>query len=277
MTITSAALHHYFRTPKGLTIALLLPLAIVGAIGVGWRLVLPGLLAATLSGMFVDLLILRWRKHRWVFPDGALLTGLIVAMILSPHERWWVGAVTTVIGVASKYAVRVRKANVFNPAALGLVVTFYMYDTGQSWWGALGDLPPVAIALLLAAGWFAALRIRKLPGAIAFLGVYFLIATVAAYMSEPRQVAELFQVPDLNAALFCAFFMVTDPPTSPGRGRDQAFFGGLTAAIAFAVFKWIGGAYYLLAGVLVANVWDAWLRHRDSVRRQHLYERPAVA
>ncbi|HEY6219806.1 MAG TPA: RnfABCDGE type electron transport complex subunit D [Gemmatimonadaceae bacterium] len=264
-------LRHYLRTPKGLTLALFIPLLAIGAIGAGWRNVVLPVGSAVAAAMLFDLVVLRMRKGRWIFPDGALLTALIVAMILSPHERWWIAPVTSLIGVASKYVVRVRKANVFNPAALGLVATFYMYDTGQSWWGALGDLSPWALALLIAAGWFAAYRIRKLPGAIAFLGAYFLLATVAAFLGNPRQMAELFEVPDLNAAIFFAFFMVTDPPTSPGRGRDQVFFAALTAVVAFGVFRWIGAAYYLLAGVLVANLWDAWVKHADTVRRQHLH------
>ena len=37
-------------------------------------------------------------------------------------------------------------------AALALIATFYVYDTGQSWWGALPELPLVAVAALLVTG-----------------------------------------------------------------------------------------------------------------------------
>ena len=66
--------------------------------------------AAVISATLIDLIVLRIQKDRWVFPDGAILTGLIVGMILSPHEPWYVAAVTAAVGVGSKYVVRARKA-----------------------------------------------------------------------------------------------------------------------------------------------------------------------
>ena len=130
------SLQRFFKTPKGLLVlvlALLIPLAAAGS---GGAVVAPGVIAAALVAMAVDAPILRWRDDTWVFPSGALLTGLLVAMVLSPHEPWYIAAVTAAVGVVSKYVARGRSANVFNPAALALVATFYVFDTGQSWWGA---------------------------------------------------------------------------------------------------------------------------------------------
>src|SRR6185436_11520855 len=150
-----------------------------------------------------------------------LLTGLIVAMILSPHEPWHVTAITSAVGVVSKYLVRVRTANVFNPAALALVATFYVFDTAQSWWGALPEVAPMALVVLFATGVFITQRVSKIPVVLSFLGGYYLLFTVTAFVGDPGRVAELYRAPDLHAALFFAFFMVTDPPTSPPAARDQ--------------------------------------------------------
>src|SRR4029079_10407879 len=136
-----------------------------------------------------------------------------------------------------KYVVRFHTANVFNPAALALVATFYVFHTGQSWWGALPELPTVAVALLLATGAFICYRVNKIPAALAFLGAYYLLATVIAFVGEPKAVAELYRARDAHAALYFAFFMVTDPPTSPPKPRDQILFGIITAAASFAVFE----------------------------------------
>ena len=269
--MTDSSLRHFLRTPKGLTIAVLVPLSIVAAVPQGWRFVLPETVAAMAAAMAVDLFVLRARKGRWEFPDGALITGLLVGMVLSAHERWWVAAVTAAVAVGSKYLVRVRKANVFNPAALGLVATFYLFNTGQSWWGALTDLPTIALVLLIGSGIFVAERLKKMPCVVAFLGVYYVLVTIAAFVGEPRHVAELYRTPDLHAALLFAFYMVSDPPTSPGRAGDQVWYGAIVAVVAFAAFEIIGAAYWLLAGVLVGNVWDAWQRHRDSIRRKQLH------
>jgi len=252
----------FIKTPKGLLLATLVPLALVAALGPGMRLVLPGLLAAIAAAVVIDAPILRFRHPRWVFPDGAILTALFVAMVLSPNEPWYVAAVTTAVAVVSKYVIRVGKANVFNPAALGLVATFYIFDTGQSWWGALPEVTPLALILLFATGVFIAGRVNKLPVMLAFLGGYFLLFTMSAFLGDPGRVAELYRAPDLNAALFFAFFMVTDPPTSPPKSRDQLVYGAIVAVVAFAVFELVGAAYFLLAGLLAANVWEAGRRWR---------------
>src|SRR5439155_27269001 len=118
----------FFRTPKGLTLIVLSLLTIVAALGTGVRLVAPVVIGAVGAAMLVDAPILRAQRRRWVFPDGALLTGLIVAMILSPQQPWWVAAVTSAGGVASKYLGRARTANGFKPAAPAPVATFYVFD-----------------------------------------------------------------------------------------------------------------------------------------------------
>ena len=255
-------LRRFFRTPKGLLLVVLVPLALLAALAEPWPSVVTMLSAAVVGAAAVDVIALRLRRKRWVFPDGAILTGLIVAMILSPQEPWYVAAITAAIGVASKYALRVRKANLLNPAAVGLVATFYVFNTGQSWWGALADSPAPLLGALLAAGIFITQRVNKLPAILSFLGSYYLLFTIAAFLGDAARVAELYRAPDLHAALFFAFFMVTDPPTSPPKSRDQILFGALTGVTSFAAFELVGAAYFLLAGLLVANVWEGARRAR---------------
>jgi len=262
-----AAARRFFRAPKGIAIIVLSVLLALAAWGAGVALVAPVVASAVMTAMLLDAPILRARTGEWTFPDGALLTGMFVAMILSPHEPWYVAAITAAAGVASKYVARVRSANVFNPAALALVATFYPFDTGQSWWGALPELPAPAIVVLLAAGIFTARRVNKMSGVLAFLGGYFLLFTATAFAGDPARVAELFRAPDLHAALFFAFFMVTDPPTSPPKARDQVIYGVIAAAASYAVFELLGAAYFLLAGLLAANVWEAWRKWSLKARR----------
>jgi Na+-translocating ferredoxin:NAD+ oxidoreductase RnfD subunit len=255
-------LRRFFRTPKGLLILLLGGLALVAGFGTGFATATPVLAGGVAGAMLVDAPILRIRDGEWIFPDGALLTGLIVAMVLSPHEPWWAAAVTAAVGVLSKYVLRAGKANIFNPAAFALVATFYLFNTGQSWWGALPELPVAALVLLFATGIFITDRVNKVPAVLSFLGVYYLLITISAFAANPAHVVALYRAPDLHAALFYAFFMLTDPPTSPPKQRDQLLFGAIAAAASFAFFELIGAAYFLLAGLLVANCWEAYRRWR---------------
>jgi|SRR5579862_2524531 len=263
------ALWHFLKTPKGLVLialALLLALAVPVA---GFQRAGPGLIAAAVASMGFDALVLRWRSGRWAFPSGALLTALIVAMVLGSEEPWWITTLTSLAGVASKYIFRSRTANVFNPAAFGIIATFYVFGTAQSWWGALPDLPLAAIAVLFATGIYVAYRVNKLPMVIVFLGLYYLAFTLLAWTSDPREVAEIFRPPDLHAVLFFAFFMLTDPPTAPTRNGDQMIYAAIVAAFSVAAFAVVGVVYYLLAGLLAGNVWEAhrrWRARRSKTR-----------
>jgi Na+-translocating ferredoxin:NAD+ oxidoreductase RnfD subunit len=261
------AVQKFFATPKGLLTIAFIVLVAVAAPREGVGLVAGPIAAAVAAGVAVDLPILRLRNGAWSFPSGAILTGLIVAMVQSPHERWYVAAATSAIAIASKYVVRTHSANVFNPAALALVISFHVFGTGQDWWGALPDLPPAAMALLLALGIFIANRVNKLPMVLAFLGVYYCLFTASAFAGDPARVAEIFRTPDLQAVLYFAFFILTDPPTSPTRYRDQVVCAVIVAVVSYGIFTWAGVVYYLLAGVLAGNVWEGWRRHRARARR----------
>lgn len=252
----------FLKTPKGLLTIILIVLAAMAAPGQGIRVLLPGLLSAMLAAGAVDAVIL-WMKNKkkaWEFPDGALLTAMIVAMVLRVQEPWYVTTITSVAAVLSKYIFRSRSANVFNPAALAIVASYFVFHTGQSWWGALTEVNIYAQIVLIAAGIFITDRVNKIPLVLAFLGAYFLLFTITSFVADPRWVAEIYRSPDLEAALFFAFIILTDPPTSPAKYPDQIICGVIVAVVSFTLFEKAGVVYYLLAGVLTGNIWEAWRR-----------------
>lgn len=272
-----ARLMRFFRTPKGLLIVVLVLLLAIASAGSGFALVAPGVIAASIVAMLVDAPILKVREKEWQFPSGALLSGMIVAMVLSPHQSWHIAAVAAAIAIVSKYVARTRSANVFNPAALALVLVYFVFGgrTGQSWWGALPELHPIAIVALFATGIFITDRVNKLPAVLSFLGIYYLLFTVAAFAGNPGHVAGIFRAPDLHMALFFAFFMVTDPPTSPPKQRDQLIFGAIVAVTSFAIYETVHSVFFMLSGLLVGNGWEAWRRWSARGRRNRT--RDAVA
>ena len=251
---------NFFKTPKGQLTIILVILVAMAAPGAGIRTVVPGLLSATIAAGLVDALILRARKKAWEFPSGAVLTAMIVVMVLRAEEPWYVNTITSVAAILSKYVIRARAANVFNPAALAIIANFYVFHSGQSWWGALTEVNLFAQIVLLVTGVYITDRVNKMPLILAFLGTYFLLFTVTAFVSNPQWVSEVFRPPDLEAALFFAFIILTDPPTSPAKYPDQMVCGVIVAAVSYAFFEWAGVVYYLLAGVLAGNVWEAWRR-----------------
>ena len=144
----SAALKQFFRKPKGLLILIFVMLLGLAAVLSHSAPIGIGLVSAVLAAAVVDAPILRFRFGEWSFPDGAVLTGMIVGMIISPLDPWYVPAVTAVIGVASKHLMRTRTANISNPAAFALIASYYIFGSAQSWWGAMPDVTPWALSLI---------------------------------------------------------------------------------------------------------------------------------
>lgn len=253
----------FFKTPKGLLTILLVILTAMAAPGEGVGVVALNMGAAVFAAGILDLVILRLRNGAWEFPSGAVLTAMIVAMVMRAQEPWIVPVLTSVLAVLSKYALRTRQANVFNPAALALVLMFHLLPHGQSWWGALPELsPPWLHAVLLVGGTYIANRVNKLPLVLSFLGSYFCLFTATAFAGDPRHVAEIFRSPDIEAVIYFALIILTDPPTSPAKYAGQWVFGIITAVASYAVYMMFGVAYFLLAGVLAGNLWEAWRRRR---------------
>ncbi|MCC7363237.1 MAG: RnfABCDGE type electron transport complex subunit D [Dehalococcoidia bacterium] len=258
------------RAPKGQLLLIFAGILALAIPSEGAAQVLPGLIGAVAAAAIVDVTVARLHRHTWAFPDGGILTALIIAMVLSPYEDVIIPVAATVIALASKHLFRTRLANVFNPAALAIVVVSVLFDSIQSWWGALPEYEWLGVAVLIVAGAYIADRINKWPLVLTFLGTYFSLFTLASLNGEGAQVAEIFRAPDIHAVLFFVFFMADDPPTCPVKFRDQAAYAFIVAAAAFAVFQLFGWVYFLPAALLVGNAYEGtrkWLAQRDRKRR----------
>jgi Na+-translocating ferredoxin:NAD+ oxidoreductase RnfD subunit len=254
----------HLRTPKvQMLIAFVVMLAIIVPVSGGLAL-WPNLAAAILPGCLIDLLWLSIPARRLRFPMSALLTGLFVFAILSVEESWLVVAWTSTFAVLSKHILSTEREHIFNPAALALVWAPIAFGSGESWWGAFGDMPWVWMIVLAALGLFITDRLNKFPLVLSFLAIYFGFFTIGS-VYNPHAVAEMFREPFLQAALFLAFFMLTDPPTSPNRYLDQVWFGVLAGLTAGAAQLLGAGQVYLLIGILVPNAVLALVRY---ARRQ---------
>jgi Na+-translocating ferredoxin:NAD+ oxidoreductase RnfD subunit len=219
----------------------------------------------------LDLLLGRSVTGRWQLPTSALLTGLIVAFVLDPGTPAWITAATSSLAILSKYVLRnSRGEHLFNPAAFALLCSGLVLGASQSWWGALGNLPVAWSVLLALCGLLVIDRLNKLPLVFAFLATYFALFVAVSFVNATA-VAEMFREPFVQSAVFLAFFMLTDPPTSPNVYQDQITVGILAAVVA-CLAQLLGiGQVYLLLGVVAGNGWLA-LRRRRRRRRARAFE-----
>jgi Na+-translocating ferredoxin:NAD+ oxidoreductase RnfD subunit len=257
-------LRQFIRTPKGTLLIIFLALFGLGGAAVGWQSAVPQLLAAVLGATLTDLVVERFHRRAHGWPVSALLSGMIVGFVLGPATPLAITLAVAILATLSKHLFATARWHVFNPAALALLVSAPLFGAAQSWWGALPDLGWPFVLLLLTAGAIIVDRINKFPLVLAFLGASFGLLTGLS-MIDPVTAAELLRTPFLQATLFLAFFMLTDPPTSPSRYKDQVAIGLLVGVSSVAAQVLGAGQSYLLVGLLVGNVAFAirrWINQR---------------
>lgn len=250
---------NYWKTPKAFVLLLLL---VLGGVGLGVHQDVNGLQNAGASigiAVLLDVLFGWVQQRKNKLPDGAVLTGLIVAMVMSTTTPWYVVAATSAVGIVAKNLLRVKKRPLLNPAAFGLLLAILCLKSDQDWWGGMSTLPPWWTGLLVIAGLAITRKANKYVQVLTFLGLYFgvFLALPLAGIS-PDLAGDALRVPFVNSALFLGFIMLTDPPTSPGKALDQFWFGLIAAVVSIGLYLTLGGLAYLLIGLLVANLWNAW-------------------
>ena len=161
-------------------------------------------------------------------PDlrSALISALSLCLLLRTGSLG-LAAFAAVVAVASKFVLRVRGRHVFNPTNLALVAL--LAGTGQVWvspgqWGS-GVLFAFALA---ATGGLVVNRAARADVTCAFLAAHAaLVLGRAAWLGDPLAIA-LHRLENGALVLF-AFFMISDPRTTPDSRAGRILFAALVA------------------------------------------------
>ena len=245
----------WLKTPKGYVTMAMIIYLLVASVGTKELTGIRNGIVAVFVAFIVDIICNVIKKRKWSMPDGAVITGLIIALILSTATSLVIITATAAIAILSKHLLVYKKKPIFNPAAFGLLLSVLFFQTGQSWWGAFGDLPVWTILFLLVGGYAVTNRVNKFPQVFSFLGTSFLLLLLMGHFNIGGAVDAL-RPPFINATLFFGFFMLTDPPTSPGKDRDQIMFGVITALSGTVIYGLFGGLMYLFIGLLIGNFYS---------------------
>ena len=163
-------------------------------------------------------------------PRSALISGLSLCLLLRTNSLS-LAAAAAVVAVASKFVVRVRGKHVFNPTNLAIVAALL---TGQAWvspgqWGSAAFFG----FLLACLGGLVVHRAARSDVTLAFFAAYAsLVVGRSLWLGEPMAIP-LHRLEN-GALLIFAFFMISDPRTTPDARK---------ARIAFAVLVALGAAY----------------------------------
>ncbi len=187
------------------------------------------ILAATLLTQFI---LTKLVKLPCFDPKSALISGLSICLLLRTNSIIF-AIITAMITILSKFILRWRTRHIFNPTNFGLVVM--MTFTNEVWispgqWGS-----HVVIAFALAClGGLIVNRSERSDVTYAFITSYTLLLFMRSFwLRDPMQIP-LHQIQN-GAFLIFAFFMISDPKTTPSSRTGRILFAFIVAVIAIYV------------------------------------------
>ena len=137
------------------------------------------------------------------------------------------------LAIASKFALRVRGRHVFNPSAFGLAAVLLLREDAWLSAGQWGSGPLLALATACA-GSLVLRRAQRSDVTWVFLGAYAaLLFGRALWLGDPLAIP--MHALESGAFLIFAFFMISDPRTTPDARAGRVVFAGLVAGLGFLI------------------------------------------
>lgn len=186
------------------------------------------LIVSICATMLVELILVRVLYKKWSFPLSALISGIGIGLLLSSYALWPY-ALAAVLAIVCKHALRLGGSHIFNPNNIALVVvlTFipqFVVSTPKQWTNSWD-----VMAFILILGFIASAMAKRLDTVVAFVSGFAFFALLRhTLFGEPMYYA-FGPLVGASFQLF-AFFMITDPKTTP-----QARWARITAALLIAL------------------------------------------
>ena len=165
-------------------------------------------------------------------PLSPLITSLSLTLLLRT-DLALVAAFAALIAIASKFLVRVRGKHIFNPANVAIVTLMIASDHAWISSGQWGSAAIGAFALACL-GFIVLTRAKRAETTVGFLAFYaLLLFGRALWLGDPLTIP-VHQLQN-GALLIFAFFMISDPKTTPNSGVGRLLYAMLVATIAYTI------------------------------------------
>src|SRR3989344_659912 len=268
----------YFQSMHYVTIAVLLVIAAIESVGLGFPV---NLVVAVLTASVLDVAIKSlWLKRKPAIPLSAIITGLIIGSVSvnAPPAGVFIAAV---LAILSKFLIRLKGSHIFNPALFGVVITQVLSPAAHGpvahgssqvieGFGPGGYMVNIWLVPLLL---FASYRARKLWISIPYLfatALFFNFTGLASLNS--LNIRDLFKFLEI-LPYYYAFIMVSEPKTTPYFKKEQIIFGigiailSILPLLMFDFYNHVVALVALLLGNLIYAVYRAATKGCHQVKK----------
>lgn len=173
--------------------------------------------------------------------ESNAITALILALIISPISGYgdlWFLFWASVLSIASKYIINIRGKHIFNPAALGVTITYLVINQSAAWW--IGT--PVLLPFVLLGGLLLVRKLRRFRLVGSFMAAAMAVTLVGALFDGSSLYGAFSTLFLYSPFFFFAFVMLTEPLTTPPTDDLRNLYGAFVGVL-FAPAFHIGPFY----------------------------------
>ena len=221
-----------FIDPRYYQIAVLSTLVAYGTTTLGFGIRWDNVLAIAVAALSTQFLANRWLTGTAFDPLSAIITSLSLTLLFRT-DLAAIAALAGFIAIASKFLVRVRGKHVFNPANIAIVSLMFLSDRAWISSGQWGSTT-ISAVLLICLGLLVLTRAKRAETTIGFLLAFgALLFGRALWLGDPLSIP-MHQLQN-GALLVFAFFMISDPKTTPDSAVGRWWYATLVAALAYVI------------------------------------------
>ena len=225
-----------FRDPRINQILYLGFFLLYGLFYLGWQMDIQRIILTISTCLLTQYVFARIYGKDMHSLKSAMITGLGMSLLFRSAEVFPV-VLAAFLAISSKFLITYKGKHFFNPGNFGIILGIIL--TGKGWispgqWGN----GTVLLVFLLITGLNVILRVGRMDTSIVFLfsfaGLQYLYQVI--YLGWPAD--HFYHQFTSGTLLLYAFFMITDPVTTPNALKARIIWAFLTGVLAFILSKW---------------------------------------
>ena len=207
-------------------------------------------------------------RGRLLVPLSAAITGSSLSILVNYAHGLWYPLIPVFFAIASKYLLTANGRHVFNPSLFGIVLSLWVADgmisaaPAYQWGGSIA----LALFIVTAALILFVFRIKRTALIVSFLLMYFAVLGLRAWLTRWHMPPETWFMGALTSPAFYlfAFFMITDPATSPASRKGQVLMAATIVVLDLLLHKIQTHSTLFYAGFIYFLARFVWLHLKQG-------------
>jgi Na+-transporting NADH:ubiquinone oxidoreductase subunit NqrB len=225
------------KDARDFQIGYLLIFLLYGILFLAWDADLSKYIVICAACLITQAVGIRFTTRNYRGLKSAMITALGLCLLLKANSYETL-VLASVLSIASKFLIRSKGKHIFNPNNFGLVLVLLLFPN-DAWispgqWGSDAMLA----YFFTGAALIMLLRVGRLSTTIGFLGMLFILEYCRTVLYQGWPMDALMLKFSNGSLLLFAFFMITDPVTTPRTVKGRLLWSACVGILTFVLTGW---------------------------------------